>query len=163
VKLDDLLREVARSSIRSTSDRAIALKATIRGCRAVEGALLEALGQEPLRGLPDIGVTQIRVYAARLRTKANKPLPHPNDPVRGNDRYLAIDPHGRLTLYWWEDGELCEAAAEDDDFRVGDLDALIRVMGTVLPHHLRRTERTSAGYLRAKTLSERLEGALGRS
>jgi hypothetical protein len=160
MKLDELLREVSRSANLATADRATALKATIKGCRSLEAALLAALGQEPLRGLPDIGATRLRVYAARLRTRASNRLPAPNNPYRSQDRYLVINAHGLLTLYWWEGEDLCDAEAQDADLRVGDLETMIRTLKLILPLHLQHTARTSARYSRAKQLGERLEEVL---
>jgi hypothetical protein len=139
--------------------RAEAVPEATRAVREVETALQEALDGEPLRGLRNLGGSA-SFYAARVRAKADKKLPGPNE-RKGERDWLCLSPKGELIIAWWEDVEddeveLRDRLATDDELRVDDVEALLKTLQWILPRHIDAAERAKARYTKAVALSTRI-------
>jgi hypothetical protein len=139
-----LLGDVERKQL--AGDRAAAQRESVAACRVLIDALQEALGEEPLRGLPNIGPGSRPRYMRRVRAESTGKFLH----------------DGREELCITSCGDLVMANAygdrrvRDDELTVNDSALLARALTSVMEQHLAATEQTAATYTEMRELSRRI-------
>lgn len=119
---------------------------TIEAIRKLELAVIDALGGEQLRGLPEHAAPgQPRFQAARVRGK-------PDARIDGRP-VLVLVTSGRLMMASQQaDGIECRPVT-DDELVIDDLEALTRTIYAVTRDHVRRTDFGVRSYDRAHDLA----------
>jgi len=142
-----LLADVERTQL--SADREATLREAVKACRALESALQEALGAEPLRGLPNLGSSMASRgnrprYLHRVRTNAARQL-------SGREE-LCLNARGQLVMA----DAFRERPVVDDELMATDAASLVQVLMIVLGGHLDATEQTSATYDEMRALAQRI-------
>lgn len=137
-----LLADVARNQ--ATQARDAAVTEAVKACRALEGALQEALGREPLRGLPNLGTGNHPRYMRRVRTNALRQLAAREE--------LCVNAKGELVM---ADG-FRERRVCDDELTAADANCLVHTLTVAMGAHLEQTETTSAAYDEMHNLAKRI-------
>jgi hypothetical protein len=152
--LAKLLEETKEGGELLAAAREKARPECIAAVRALEAALLEALGGEALKGLPRLQ-NNPGVYGA---------------PVRGKHRDVELDERptlvvaasGRLTMARLieDSGDVEQRPVEDEELLAEDLEAVAQTFSVVLVRHLASVEKTTARYEGLSALAKKLEDAL---
>src|SRR5580704_11578514 len=125
--------------------RGDARERAILAIRAIEGALLEALEGEHLRGLLNLGDRVEKFHGVRVRhgdAKATLSL-------TSDERPLVLGKEGLLVFARWAYGgegrrdRIEIEAAQDDELLVEDLESMIRTVRAVVEGHVAALGRTS--------------------
>ncbi len=159
-----LMVQAKHAATSAEEARTLALPTVVEACRTLEKALQEALGDEPLRGLKSIGTGGEKLYAARVRAPWDSKIPKPHE-RGGRQRYLCIDPKGRLILAFWntDDGllSLSKDPAPDDALRVDDIRDMASTLNSILPRHVKSARSTGGRYRDLQRLALRIRDAVG--
>jgi len=137
-----LLADVERKQSGDARDAAIA--ESVKACRALEAALQEALGREPLRGLPNIGPGNRPRALRRIRTNALRQL--------STREELCVNVKGELVM---ADG-FRERRVCDDELTAADATCLVHTLTVAMDAHLTQTAATSATYDEMRDLATRI-------
>jgi hypothetical protein len=135
-----------------------AREAAVSAIRAVEGALVEALQGEHLRGLPNLGTSDRRFYGLRVRS---------SDENAGeqlfSERVLVLTKEGRLALaHWVLDGMSLDVKdARDEDLLAEDLEHVLRTTARAAAAHGIAIGRTTDRFLRIASAAARVLAEFG--
>jgi hypothetical protein len=138
-----LLADVERRQI--AGEREAAQREAVNACRALIDALQGALGEEPLRGLPNLGRGSRPRYLRRVRAPGRLHLLDEREE-------LCINARGKLVMANSTD----ERRVCDEELTVNDAALLARALTQALEQHLAATEQTSATYNEMRDLSQRI-------
>lgn len=143
-----------------------ARSAAVEAIRSLEQRLVEALGGESLRGLPNLAPRGPEFYAARVnafsRHGSGGHLPKDGRSV------LVLGRDGRLLVASWNvenfvrRGDFVEARpVRDDELIAEDAEAFSRLVTEVLEKHIALAERRTEALVRAEDLAQKIIGAIG--
>jgi len=145
--------DVAReTSAELSAARAAARTVAVRAIRTIEGIFVSALGEERLRGLPNLGTRDAPFYAERVssnRANASKL------PLDGRE-VLAIGTDGALVVVRSRRGRVESRAVLDDELVLEDLEPFTRLVADLLERFAELSGRRTERLERVSSLARRL-------
>ena len=157
--LQELLDKVSDANGQIALERQECKNEVAQAIRAVEAALLDALGHEPLRGLKNLASSTPPFYAARLRGDADRPFAWP---TRGQIDVPVILPTGKLVAAMivtdakgQKQFTVETRPIKEEEFRAEDLEVYLRKVGMLLSRHLQHTDQGRTRYAKIRELAER--------
>jgi len=166
-QIPELLGDVALASDELFAARESARAEAIAAIRAMETALVEALGGETLKGLREVApgypAARARCFAAKDAGRPYEPLPEPRGGGDGRE-VLVVTSRGRLEMAKTvvRAGRVVVQTrwAEDGDLLVEDVEHLPRLFAQLLGEHVARSRRTTSRLIRLESVARQISAAL---
>lgn len=163
VVLDHAIHRTATVSTVLSERRMKARTVSIQAIRALEAKLVEALGGEKIRGMPNLTGAGEPLHAVRLNWS----------PRHGAGAHIPHD--GREVLVLANDGRLRVARRQlsttksqvilrdplDEELILEDLEPFMRVVQECLERHIASTERRIEAFSKVENLARRIADAVG--
>ena len=156
------LDRVRELSERVSAARERANEAAVRAVRGLERRLVESLGDDVLRGLPNLtpGHRNTAFHGLRVSDAPSRDGPAEELPRDGR-AVLAISNRGVLVLVRRTADGHEVSPAEDADVRADTLRPFIAAVQCAVEAYLTRAERRAAAYEEISALALRLDEAIG--
>ena len=136
-----------------------ARKQSIEAIRKLEARLVEVLGGENLRGLPNISPNGGQFYGLRVGAQAR----HNASAVLPTDgrEVLMITPSGRLVAAKVQGRQVAQRKITDDELMLEDLELFAHVVREALEKHIALSDGRVNKLARAEDLARRITEAIG--
>lgn len=160
MSIDEVLAEAREAQERLAESREGARESAIAAIRALERRLVELIGDDRLRGMPNLvpGPEPLpKLFALRVRSprdKRGEPL------VPEKKRVLVLNDEGQLRMAQNASDVPVDFAASDDELLIEDVEAFADTALVALRSHLLGMARTQARYESLDALAKQLRVVL---
>jgi hypothetical protein len=143
------LESLATASKELSVSRTLSRTESVKAMRDLEEALVDALGEERLRGLPNLNPGGEPFFGLRVRGKSFEPLPDSRN-------VLCIDDSGMLVVA--TSGEAW--TAHNVDLLSEDLEPFVKLVAKAIDAHIVKANKATHNYKRCMRLAHLLRQVL---